>query len=298
MRKKNLVKIIVLLGLVLTPVLASVNSVSAAALSSVKDVLSDSGPSVVSNHAISFEATSGIAAGNTINLVFDDVANSFNFGSVAYTDMDMSSGTCGSETADTLGTTASGSTWGVTVNATTDEITITSGTDTVTAGGCVVVLIGTNATGGVNQMTNPTAGVYGIDVETTSDSGSTLVAILSHVAVDVTVDETLTFTVTGQGTTDCTTNTTTLSTASAVSFGSVNEDSFYTACQELLVSTNASNGYSVTVQQDEPLTSDALDTIAAGSCDGACTVTTAGAWATNTNNGFAYTLANVTGTDA
>ena len=124
------------------------------------------------------------------------------------------------------------------------------------------------------------------------------VSILDHTVVDVTIDETLTFTVSGQTTGQCNTTAQTNTTATSVSYGSVNANQFYQGCQELLVTTNASDGYSVTVQQDGALTSAATDTIAAGNCDGACSVGGDAAWATASNNGFGYCVEEIAGTEA
>lgn len=282
------------LALVAVPVsMALTSGVEAARLSTVSDVLSDSGLSAESDHVITFTATSGIAATDTITLTFDDAGDAFDLTGVSDTDMTMASGTCGSETADTLGAAASGATWGVNVNTTTDVITITSGTDTVTADDCVVISID-----GANTINNPSVqGVYDLDIATTSDTGKTLLAIVPHVTADVTVDETLTFTVSGVAGASCTTVADVDTTATSVSFGSVTANTFYDACQGLLVSTNATGGYSVTLQQDGDLTSAGLDTIDPGTCDGACAVATEAAWATATNNGFAFCIDNVTGTD-
>ena len=85
----------------------------------------------------------------------------------------------------------------------------------------------------------------------------------------------------------------------AVPFGSIlNMDTFYRAAQSHYVVTNAANGYSLTVKSDGPLsTLGGGATIANGSCDGSCTSSAAGAWSSASNNGFGYTLGDITGTD-
>ena len=89
------------------------------------------------------------------------------------------------------------------------------------------------------------------------------------------------------------------STATAVPFGSITSFSnFYYAAQTHYVSTNAQAGYTVTVQSNGLLTSGA-NTIPNTSCDsGPCTVSTAQPWTSASNNGFGYTVADITGTDA
>lgn len=299
---KKTIRILAILALVLTPMLSAlVGSAEAAALTSVKDTVSDSGLSANSNHEIRFVATSGVSAAGTITLTFDDTGDAYDLTGVGFADMDLDAGVCSSETSRTLGSTASGATWGVNVNTSTDVITLTSGTDTITAGHCVIIKIGTNASGGTNQINNPSsASVYDLDITSgASDTGKTLLAVLSHVTADVTVDETLTFTVSGIASGACSSRTSDVTTtATSVSFGSVVADTFYEACQGLLVSTNATGGYSVTVQQDGDLTSAGLDTVDAGVCDGTCDISTEDGWATPTNNGFAYCVDDVANTDA
>ena len=75
-------------------------------------------------------------------------------------------------------------------------------------------------------------------------------------------------------------------------------DNFEFACQLATVGTNASGGYSTTIEEDQPLTSVGLDVILDGDCDGTCTTTTSALWGTNTNSGFGYCLEDVTGNPA
>ncbi|MFZ2206475.1 MAG: hypothetical protein WA061_07510, partial [Microgenomates group bacterium] len=89
-------------------------------------------------------------------------------------------------------------------------------------------------------------------------------------------------------------------TPTAVNFGSVTSyDTFYRAEQEIYIQTNSSNGYVVTAQYNNALkTAGGVNTILDGSCDGTCTAVTNAAWGTAGNNGFGYTLGNITGTEA
>ncbi|MFZ2206156.1 MAG: hypothetical protein WAV29_01700, partial [Microgenomates group bacterium] len=89
-------------------------------------------------------------------------------------------------------------------------------------------------------------------------------------------------------------------TPTAVNFGSVTSyDTFYRAEQEIYIQTNSSNGYVVTAQYNNALkTAGGTNTILDGACDGACSASTQAAWGTATNNGFGYTLGNITGTEA
>ena len=87
--------------------------------------------------------------------------------------------------------------------------------------------------------------------------------------------------------------------ATAVPFGIINPNAFYQGCQDLTVSTNAGDGYSVTVQESHAMmTADGRFTIPDTACDaGDCSVATATAWATPTHNGFGHTCANQSGSD-
>src|SRR5437762_6507639 len=64
-------------------------------------------------------------------------------------------------------------------------------------------------------------------------------------------------------------------------------NTFFTGCQDLVVSTNAGNGYSITVQEQTLMHTLGGFTFPQTTCDGAaCTLTTAAAWTNPANNGF------------
>ena len=72
-------------------------------------------------------------------------------------------------------------------------------------------------------------------------------------------------------------------------------NAFNHICQQLTISTNASGGYSTTVEKSQLLTFVA-NTIADGDCNaGSCTTTGSGLWTTTTENGFGYCMDDVTG---
>lgn len=87
-------------------------------------------------------------------------------------------------------------------------------------------------------------------------------------------------------------------TATTVPFSSVlTLNSFYNATQTHTIVTNATNGYVLTVQQDGLMSTGLGASIQNTACDsGPCTSSTASPWNTATNNGFGYTLSNITGT--
>ena len=253
-----------------------VNNAKAASLTNVSDTLSDSDLSVAANHTISFTTPTGIAAGETITITFP---SGFNLGSVAFGDVDLTD-----DGADqTLAATCSGGTWGAAVSG--QVLTITSCTGTMAASSVVGIEIGTNATfgsAGANQITNPgTAQSYVISIGgTMADSADTRVAIIDDVVVTASVDTTFTFTVSGvangQAVNGDATNTATSTTATTLPFETLTPGTAKVLAQDLAVTTNAANGFSVTIQEDQNLTSATgadIDTF----IDGANTATPA-AW--------------------
>ena len=88
-------------------------------------------------------------------------------------------------------------------------------------------------------------------------------------------------------------------TATSVPFGIISPNTFYQGCQDLIVSTNAGNGYSVTVQESSAMkTANGQFAIPDTTCDaGDCSVVTATTWVTPTKNGFGHTCFNQSGSD-
>ena len=130
------------------------------------------------------------------------------------------------------------------------------------AGGTTTIKIGTNAsfgTTGVNRITNQSAeGSYEISITAgTVDSGSTRIVILDNVDVTASVNTLFSFTVAGlaggQSVNGVTTTGTTSSTS--IPFGTLADGVATTTGQSLSVTTNAANGYSVTVQLNQALQS-------------------------------------------
>jgi hypothetical protein len=118
------------------------------------------------------------------------------------------------------------------------------------------------------------------------------------------VAESLSFTASSVNAANCTaddgaTVNTVTSTATSVPFGIISPNAFYQGCQDLIVSTNAGNGYSVTVQESHAMmTADGIFTIPDTTCDAAdCTVATATTWVTPTKNGLGHTCFNQSGSD-
>lgn len=243
----------------------------AANVNSFTDTLSDSAPSTVSNHTITFVTPTGLAAGEAITLTFQ--SGFTGIASLVAQDLDLfASGT----ERTLIDGAASGASWNVTASG--QVITITSGTDTIGANATVTIEVGTNATSGgtgTNQISNPTTGSYTIDVAVgASDTGTTMVAIVDTVTVTAAVNTIFNFTVNGvsNGLTVNGTTTTGTSTSTTVPFGTLSADTAATVAQDLVVNTNAANGFIVTVQTDQQLKSANLADID-GFANGAFTTT-------------------------
>jgi hypothetical protein len=126
--------------------------------------------------------------------------------------------------------------------------------ESIPAYGTTTIQIGT----GADQLVNPTAATYEIDLSTSvGDTGSTRVAIVPVVTVTASVDTIFEFTVAGvaQGLTVNGTTTGTTTTATAINFGTLSAGVATTAAQDLTVRTNAKNGFTVTVIADGQLES-------------------------------------------
>ncbi len=226
----------------------------AASLTTVKDTITDSRPSVVANHTIDFTTPTGVTSGQTITITFP---SGFTMTSIAFGDVDLKDD--GTDLA--IAATPAGATWGAAVSG--QVLTLTNGTTAVTAGSVMELQIGTHATfgtTGTNQITNTTVGSYVISIGgTMTDSASLRIALIDAVTVTASVDTSLTFTVAGI-TTGVTVNgdaitTSVVSTATTLPFGTLAPGTAKVAAQTLSVTTNAKNGFAVTVIQNQNLLS-------------------------------------------
>lgn len=228
--------------------LGTLQFVDAANITDVSDTLSDSAPSASANHTISFVSPSGAATSTTIVVTFP--GSSFGLTNIGEEDIDLL----------VNGTNRSNTLWSV--SSTSNSITITLGSTAIAAGATTTLLIGTHATneGSPNtQITNPAAeGSYELGFTVgASDTGWTRVVILDDVLVTAAVDTVFTFTVSGlpAGSSVNGTTTTGATGSTSIPFGTLQAGVATTTAQQLSVSTNAANGYSVTVQIDQPLQS-------------------------------------------
>jgi hypothetical protein len=138
----------------------------------------------------------------------------------------------------------------------------------------------------------------------TIDTTTAAVGVIEAVKVTATVDATISFSIAGvaSGQTRCGISTDVTTTAAAVPFGSLSLSAFGDAAQSLNVSTNASNGYSVTAVANDQLglngatcTGDNTGSSCIRDSAGdntAMTHTTSDEWTSTANKGFAYSLQN------
>lgn len=255
------------------------NANAAAPLQKISDTLSDSDLGVKSNHTVKFITQSVITASSTISIDFADTFSSTSsplFSITDATDYDIATSTnvTGTAFAD-LTVVASGGcvTTGspqfeiTSINTSTNVFTFThcAITDSIATSTAISIEIGTNATtGGTgdSQLVNPQAsGSYVITVTAPSgNSGSTRVAIVDDVVVTASVATNFTFTISGVASGQATANgevgtTSVTTTATTIPWGELSPGVTSTARQDLAVSTNARNGFTVTIWQDQNLLS-------------------------------------------
>ena len=237
----------------------------------------------------------------------------------------------GMTTANITTSGGTGCTWG------TETLTAGSGsghkykvTTTTACSGTITVTVGDTNKGLVNPApiysghTQGTADVYRISVGIYTgdpDSGGTLIhsgyaiaAPVEAVLVSATVEESLSFAVgaVNVGTTACGQVMDVTTTATSVPWGTLSTpNSFSEAAHTLTVSTNANNGYTVKIEENDQMglngktctgasAGEADDCIQDTTCSAtACTESTSQDWtAANTYRGLGYSLANISGTDA
>jgi hypothetical protein len=236
--------------------LPSLRFAEAANVTDVSDVLSDSAPSAASDHTISFVTPTGVANGATTTISFP---LGFSLTGVASDDIDMLGGSEFSVAANCAGS----DNVAATVSGQNLRLHFCTGDGgSLGAGGTTTIQVGFNATTGStgnNRIVNPAAeGSYEIGIVAgTVDTGWTRVVILSDVLVTAAVDTIFTFTVAGVGS-GLTVNgdtTTGVTSSTSIPFGTLQTGVATTSAQDLSVTTNAANGYVVTVQLDQPLQS-------------------------------------------
>ena len=220
---------------------------SAVQLTSISATASTTVPSVTSNYNIKWTNTTAVTAGQTIDINFDPGGNGFAIAGLVVGDASSTGMTI---TAGCTAPITNEVTLSFTNNPDDIIFTVCAG-DTVSAGAKSLFISN-------NRITNPTAGSYKIAIGgTQADSGTTMVAILSQVTVTAAVDTSFTFTVAGlaSGQTVNGTTTSTTTTATSIGFGTLVPGIPVIGGQALTVTTNAQNGFAVTVHEDQNLLS-------------------------------------------
>jgi hypothetical protein len=220
----------------------------AASLTSMSDNMSRQKASTASNHDIRFvtPAGGGVASTETVSLTF---SADFTPGSVAFGDIDFQEGSTNNCTsaswADETLVASGPSSSQFSAAFSSQVLTFTSGgaSAIIAADKCIRVLIGTNASGGTNQITNGAiddddtiaiAGTFG-------DTGTISVDIITddQVVVTATVDPSITFSVS-----DATIGYGSLSASDdRFATGDTNGNSSSTVAHTLAAGTNATSGY-------------------------------------------------------
>jgi hypothetical protein len=208
----------------------------AANLVSVSDTLSDSAPSVLPSHRIQFTVPTGSSLISTDSITIDfpsfTTVNNVVLGDITAT---------------------------VNGSPMTEANFSQSGTqftfDGVVAASGDVVVVAVAA----GNITNP-SGIQSYEIIITTedgDVGKTRVAIVNTVLVQAVVDTTFVFTITGVATSTAVNGVTTTGSTSptSINYGKLVADDDEILAQRLNVTTNANNGFVVTVEQDGELES-------------------------------------------
>ncbi len=236
----------------------------AAALSDFSDTLSDSDLSALSSHRLQFTTQSALDADDTILITLDPTASLFTVNNLGASDFHSTSSI--RIAGDVVGSCTAAPNE-VYVSTTTETITLTVCTGDTISAGALRFQMGATST---PKITNPSsAGSRIIRVETRNeggllstdviDSGDARVYIIDDVVVTASVDSTFTFVISGvangQAVNGSATTTATTTTATSIPFETLTPNVSKVLAQDLAVTTNAANGFTVTVHQDQNLTS-------------------------------------------
>jgi hypothetical protein len=237
-----------------------INQAKAAAVSNFSDTLTDSNFAALTKHVIAFTTSTSTAAGQTLKIQLDPVGSLFSefYSSATTTDITVTGFT---EVADAAACSVAANEAYPTAsynNGTDENLTFTvCPSDTIAAGSIVITV------GAVSRLwTNPVSpgGSFRIVLGGSGpNTGETRVAVLSNVTLTASVNTSFTFTVVGlvNGTNVNGENTTidTSGSATTLPFGTLASGTPQILGQKLTVSTNANNGFAVTVVENQPPTS-------------------------------------------
>ena len=233
------------------------NTASASQLLSVSATASSSAPSVSTNYMVRFTTVNPIggSTGSTTRITFDPTGNTFDVSAVALgTDVHISRTGGGLTQVANIGACAGGTDEIYASNQGTnpDYIEFTTCTGDSIAAGAILVNI-SNA-----HVVNGTNGSYVVRINgTMTDAADTRIAIISSVTMTAIVDTNLTFTIAGVASSSMINGdtTSTSTSATAIGFGVISVGTSSIAAQDITVATNAFNGFSVTITENQDLTS-------------------------------------------
>jgi len=259
---------LVVLGLFLFGLIFGPSYTQAVTVVAYSDMLSDSRPSLPSNHTLSWTAGDAVAIGDTVALTF---AAAFDTASIVVGDIDFDASTKGSVS---LAANCAGSELSSAVMA-ADVLTFTPcsefGAD-IGSGETITVKIGTNAAGGSNQITNPAASTPSIVLDGSgyTGTGSAVVAIIAGVTTTATVSASLSVALAGNnsGSVNGAVIDVTTTTATDIIFDALAVGTPSVASQTITVSTNADGGYTSTIRKISGTTTIDVLNDSSNNCDG------------------------------
>lgn len=238
--KKKLVAVLSIVSLLMSG--AFVDLARAASLSNASDTLSTSNLNTSATHTITFTTGQTLAATEYFQVVLPA-----GFGNVV-----VGSITCPTDTVKTAEDIYTARCTASTTIATGVQVITIAGVTNPVAAGAKTITVGSYTAGGVVK-----------------ENANVMVAIIGSVTMNATVPSTLSFSINSvaTGTVINTATTTGSSTASVIGFGTLEVGTSSIMGQELAVTTNATYGYSVTVQQNNALANAAgatIDSFASG----------------------------------
>ena len=214
-----------------------VNMAQAVALNNVRDTISDSDVSATAvTHTIQFDIAGALSAGQEITIDFQSGI-----------DISTASGSCGAGAGSSYASKS-----GQRLECVATGAGISAGSKTVTV------------TGAVNPGT-PGSYTLDIDANNGTETGTAIIAIIDDVVVTAAVNASFTFSIAGvaagQNINGDATVTSSGATATLLPFGVLASGTPKVLAQQLSVSTNAVNGFAVTVFQNGDLLKEKKDII-------------------------------------
>ena len=256
------------------------STAQAANLTFVSNTLTDSTPGLASEHLISFIAQGDILVGENITVTFDNddagaVGQSFNGGDISAAIVDA--------TDLTFTVNGGGAAAPTFVSSDTDSFTVNGIAATAGQEVEIIVALAAGVTNPAKVLPEGVGDSYEINISVANaagpDSGNTRVVIIDNVVVTAQVATQFEFEVRPVATTTTVAGEATdaASSSTTIPFGELVAGASVYVAQQLSVTTNAINGYVVTVQKDGEILSSTgadIDTFVEGS-----NVTAPTAWA-------------------